>query len=87
MRIGYIACSGEVVPPVTAYGGPSAVKTDVCAFQTLRHYLTHIVGTEISSGNCLIIPLANGERKTNKKERFQVLMVARELLGGSRISV
>lgn len=52
----------------------------------LRHYLTHIVGTEISFGNRLIIPLVNGERKTNKKECFQVLMVARELLGGSRIS-
>lgn len=69
-----------------AYGGPSTVNTEVHAFRVLSRYLTHIVGTKISFGNRLIIPLVTGEGMTNKKEHFQVLMVARELVRGDRIS-
>jgi len=71
---------------VIAYGGPSTVNTEVHAFRVLRHYLTHIVDTEISFGNRLIIPLVTGEGMTNEKERFQVLTVTREIVRGGRIS-
>lgn len=69
-----------------AYGGPSTVNAEVRAFRVLRCYLTHIVDTEISFGNHLIIPLVTGEGMTSKKDRFQVLIVARELVRGGRMS-
>lgn len=56
----YTTYSWEVVLLVIAYGGPSTVNTEVHAFRVLRHYLTHIVDTEISFGNRLIIPVDTG---------------------------
>lgn len=60
----YAAYSWEVVLLAIAYGGPSVVNAEVHAFRVLRRYLTHIIDTEISFGNRLIISLVTGEGKT-----------------------
>lgn len=59
----YATYSWEVVLLAIAYGGPSAVNTEVHAFRVLRRYLTHITDTEISFGNHLIISLVTEEGK------------------------